>query len=238
MPERFIFRQVYFRDIDRFACDGEIRAKNHPEGQECHQTSYAEIVERRGTSEFQMPCGGVVNDYVPFYFSPITAFAYTIHKGNVKLRSPAGDVLGVARQSDRAFIVCKAEAVLQSECDCYFSSVALNSLDADVVLESAADMLADTVNWFLFDEAPITAKIPEIGYAGVCAYFRDRAMPLAHQNRSQERMAEFLVRDGLPLHLVECIVVQNENIAGEVRAMLINHDWDIPVYVKQGCFFQ
>jgi uncharacterized alpha-E superfamily protein len=50
-------------------------------------------------------------------------------------------------------------------------------------------------------------------------------------------MAEFLVHERLPLSLVECIVVQNENVANHVRDVLAANDWDITVLVKQGCFF-
>ncbi len=55
MPNRFIFRQVYAGDLSRFLADGEIRAKNHAVPQPCHQTSYQDIVDRRGTAEFAMP---------------------------------------------------------------------------------------------------------------------------------------------------------------------------------------
>jgi hypothetical protein len=237
VPDRFIFRQVYYRDISIFAADGEIRSKNHPEPQPCHQTSYADIVQRRGTSEFEMPCGGVVNDYVPFYFSPRTAFCYTIHKGNVELRTVEGEVLGTAREADRAFVVCRADAVLASHCTCYFSNIALNSLDYEIVFGNTAGELKDGVIWSLFDDSPMTSHIPEIGYGGVCQYFHDRANPAAQQNRSRHRMAEFLVHERLPLSLVECIVVQNENVANHVRDVLAANDWDITVLVKQGCFF-
>lgn len=80
MPDRFIFRQVYYKDLKTFLADGEVRSKNHKSPQLCHPTSYPNIVNRRGTDAYQMPCGGVVNDYVPFYFSPITAFTFTIYK--------------------------------------------------------------------------------------------------------------------------------------------------------------
>jgi hypothetical protein len=92
MPSRFVFRQIYYGDLDCFLADGEIRSKNHPNMQACHQTSYQEIVDRRGTAEFQMPCGGVVNDYVAFYFSPLTAFTFTIDRGNVNLRDLDGSI--------------------------------------------------------------------------------------------------------------------------------------------------
>lgn len=110
MPDRFVFRQIYYADLATFLADGEIRAKNHAIGQRCHQTSYQQIVDRRGTTVFRMPSGGVVNDYVPFYFSPITSFAFTIHKRNVPLISPTGQDLGKANGDERIFFVARSKS--------------------------------------------------------------------------------------------------------------------------------
>jgi ssDNA thymidine ADP-ribosyltransferase, DarT len=133
--------------------------------------------------------------------------------------------------------VCRADAVLASDCTCYFSNIALNSLDSEIVFGNTLGELKDGVIWSLFDDPPMTSHIPEIGYGGVCQYFHNRDTPAAQQNRSRHRMAEFLVRERLPLNLVQCIVVQNENIADHVRGVLAANDWEIPVLVKQGCFF-
>jgi hypothetical protein len=237
VPERFIFRQVYFKDIGMFAADGQLRSKNHENRQECHQTSYPEIVERRGTTEFPMPGGTVVNDYVPFYFSPITAFTFTIFQGNVELKTFEGECLGKASQNDRAFFVAKASNALALHTPTFFSNVALNSLASDVILESNPDRLEDVVNWALFDEEPLTAKIPEIGYGGVCSWFHDRAAPIEHQNRKRQRMAEFLVRDAVPLSVFECVVVNNAPVATAVEAMLNEHGVELPVLTKPWCYF-
>jgi hypothetical protein len=237
LPTRFIFRQVYYKDIATFLNDGEVRSKSHDNKQACHQTSYQEIVDRRGTSEFSMPCGGVVNDYVPFYFSPITAFSFTIYKGNVALRSPDGTYLGVAQQSDRAFLVAKADKLIGSGLPCYFSNIALNTLSSEIKLGSSEDAIEDIVKWSLFDESPKVAHIPEIGYEGVCSYFHNRDTPVEHQNRRKERMAEFLVRQSVPMDLIECIVVHNTDIEAAVKEMVESSRYDIPVYVKPGCFF-
>ena len=237
MPDRFIFRQVYYKDISMFAADGELRSKNHENRQKCHQTSYPEIVERRGTTDFPMPGCTVVNDYVPFYFSPITAFTYTIHCGNVELKTFESDCLGTATQKERAFFVARADKAMALKTPTYFSNVALNSLASDIILESDPKKLKDVVNWSLFDEEPLTAKIPEIGYEGVCAWFHDRATPIEHQNRKRQRMAEFLVRDAVPLDLFECIVVNNKDIGTAVEEMLDEHGVDLPVLVKPWCYY-
>lgn len=237
MPDRFIFRQFYFRDLSRFLEDGELRAKNHDRPQLCHQTSYQGIVDRRGIDEFQLPEGGVVNDYVPFYFSPITSFTFTIHKGNVSLRSPDGEDLGLANDDDRVFIVFKVDDFRNSGVEYCFSDYALNSRAPLPTTVNDLNKLEEHVHWDVFDEAPYVAKIPEIGYKGVCRFFKNSDSPPNRQLRSQKRMAEFLIRCGVPLNLACCLIAKSAKIGDELMKMMAASQWDIPVYVKPGCYF-
>jgi len=237
VPERFVFRQVYYGDLSLFLADGEIRAKNHDMSQACHQTSYQEIVDRRGTQVFRMPCGGVVNDYVPFYFSPLTSFTFTIHKGNVPLVSPTGINLGVASDDDRVFFVLRVEAFNASGLNVCYSDFPLNSLAPLPVLESDLGRLEQHVHWEVFDEVPYGAQIPEIGYNGVCTWFHNMASPASRQTRSQKRMAEFLVRGAVPLNLVDCIVAKTDAMRDTLQTMMNGSCWNIPIYTKRGCYF-
>ena len=119
MPERFVFREVDYRDIRTFLRDGEVRSKNHTSPQACHQTSYQNLVNRRGTDIFQVPGGGVVNDYVAFYFSPFTSFTFAIHRGEkVTVVDPQGRPLGPSRLEDRVFVVCKVSAIAEAGLRC------------------------------------------------------------------------------------------------------------------------
>lgn len=237
MPKRFIFRQVCYLDLPIFLCDGEIRSKNNPNTQRCHQTSYQEIVARRATSLFTMPHGGVVNDYIPFYFSPITSFTYTISIGNVDLRSPGGDVLRKASDSERIFLVCDIDGFSQSALNYCFSNFALNSMAPIPAVECDIGKLNEHVYWDLFDESPKVADISEIGYEGVCKYFASVASPPERQNRSQKRMAEFLVKDAVPLSYVTCIIAKTPEMQQNLRQMMAVSRWNIPIYAKPGCYF-
>lgn len=237
MPRRFIFRQVYGDDLPLFLADGCIKSKNHPKPQRCHRTSYVSIVERRGTSAFPMPHGGVVNDYVPFYFSPITSFTYTIHKGNVDLRSPAGDVLCRASDEERIFVVCDVDRFAGSGLSYCFSDLALNSSAPMPSVECDIARLGSHVHWSVFDEGPIKATIPEIGYDGVCAYFNNQASPPERQNRAQKRMAEFLVKDAVPLSHAVCIVAKTPKVQQGLQQAMAASPWRIPIFAKPGCYF-
>lgn len=234
---RFIFRQFFCGDLPRFLEDGEIRAKNHDHPQACHQTSYQAIVNRRGSNEFEVPGGGVVNDFVPFYFSPITSFTFTIHQENVPLISPEGVSLGMAKDDDRLFVVFSVDDIGKSDLDFCFSDYALNSQAPLPSIETDLTKLEGHVHWNVFDETPLVAAIPEIGYGGVCRWFHNMASPSARRLRSQKRMAEFLVRNAVPLNLICCFVAKSESIGDKVAAMMDASDWNIPIYVKRGCYF-
>jgi hypothetical protein len=238
MPTRFIFRQVYFADLPTFLADGEIRSKNHASPQSCHQTSYQEIVDRRGSREFVMPNGGVVNDFVPFYFSPITPFTCAIYKRKVPLVSPAGQALGQASEDDRIFFVAKPDSFRGSKLCYYFSNLALNSHAPPPSIISNLDHLETHVEWGLFDENPIKAAISEIGYAGVCQFFHSRSDPIRYMNRSPKRMAEFLVHGAVPLDHVACLIAKTDFMRDKLVRMMDASAWKIPIYTKSGCYFE
>ncbi len=236
MPERFIFRQVDYRDIPTFLDDGEIRSKNHPNQQTCHQTSYQNLVQRRGTQEFQLPFGGVVNDCVAFYFSPLTSFTCTIHRGNVQVIYPNGGAPTTSRLDDRVFLVAKVTDLYRAALQCCFSNYALNSTVPTPVITNDPNMLETHINWTLFDEYPLAGDILEIGYGGSCKYFHSPATPERYQRRGSIRMAEFLVQTAVPLNLFACIVVPNEQVRKLIQQQVQVAGYDIPVFCKPGCF--
>jgi len=236
MPERFIFRQVDYRDISTFLDDGEIRAPNHAQHQLCHQTNDPNINRRRANPIYNMPNGHVVHDYVAFYFSPFTSFTCSIHRGGVNVYYPNGLCLGESKLENRVFIASKISAIFEARIHCCFSNLALNSYASIPEIIEDPAQLETHVNWHLFDENNITASIPEIGYNGVCNLFDNKATPAKDQNRKHQRMAEFLVHNSLSLHQVSCIVTPNNAKKDLIQTQMDASAWNIPVYAKSGCF--
>lgn len=236
MPERFVFRQVDYRDIPVFLADGEVRSKNHANPQACHQTSYQNLVQRRGTNDFQLPFGGVVNDCVAFYFSPLTSFTCAIHRGSVQVITPNGASSIKSRLEDRVFLVAKVTDLYDSGLGCCFSNCALNSSVPKPVILSDVNMLERHIDWSMFDEYPPAAEIPEIGYGGACKYFNSRATPERYQFRTPIRMAEFLVHTAVPMRAFTCLVTPNAHQNTIVSGMIKEAGYQLPVYSKSGCF--
>ncbi|BCA58616.1 hypothetical protein HMP06_1385 [Sphingomonas sp. HMP6] len=179
----------------------------------------------------------MVNDYVPFYFSPLTGFTFTISRGNVDLRDPANTVLGKASDDERIFFVCAVEAFANTNLQYCFSDLALNTAAPMPKLEASIANLETHVAWPMFDDVPMKAQIPEIEYGGVCEYFASRASPQKYQNRSKQRMAEFLVKDAVPLSLVDCIVTKDQGMKHQLQLLMDASQWNIPILDKPGCFF-
>jgi len=236
VPERFVFRQIDYRDLPIFLADGEVRSKNHPNQQICHQTSYLDIVQRRGTNEFQLPNGGVVNDCVAFYFAPLTSFTCAIHRGSVDVIPPNGAAATKSRLEDRVFLVAKVSDLYRAGLQCYFSNFALNSTVPKPVVINDHSMLETHIRWELFDENPLVGNIPEIGYSGSCKYFLNKDTPERYQLRKPIRMAEFLVQTAVPLNLFACVVTPNAQQQTLVQHEVQAAGYRLPVFSKPGCF--
>lgn len=236
MLERFIFRQVDYRDVPTFLADGEIRSKNHPNQQVCYQTSYSNLVDRRGTSQFQLPFGGVVNDCVALYFSPLTSFTYAIHRGSVQVTPPNGGVQTQSRLEDRVFLVAKVSDLYRAGLQCCFSNYALNSAVPKPEIVNDPCLLEEHINWELFDEDPLAGCIPEIGYGGSCRYFTSKDTPERYQRRTPIRMAEFLVRTAIPFRLFTCVVAPNEQRKTLIQQAIQAAGYQLPVFSKPECF--
>lgn len=227
---------TYFRNLQRYLSDGAIYAKDNLNVQPGFRISFDDIVARRGTEAFATPCGSTVNDFVPFYFSPITKMAFTVHVGNVDLKSPTDQNLGRANMNDVAYLVVDPGRLFASGRQCWFTDIACNSA-IPWACESDPNRLAHHVAWSLFDDSPYTAEIAEIGYRGVCKWQHDRDEPIAHQQRSKKRMAEFLIKDHLRMDEVSCIVLKTDEHKEEVRSWVKSAGMTIPVLVKPACYF-
>jgi ssDNA thymidine ADP-ribosyltransferase, DarT len=227
---------TYYRNLQKYLKDGAIYAKNSPSVQAGYRISLDDIVARRGSSIFTTPCESNVNDFVPFYFSPITKMAYTIHVGNVDLKAPSSESLGRANMDDVAFVVVDPSRLFASGRDCWFTDIACNSA-IPPVYENDPTKLESHVAWSLFDDTPSTAQINEIGYNGVCRWQHDRDEPLAYQQRSKKRMAEFLIKDHLRMDEVSCIVLKTVTYQKEMQSWVAAAGANTPVLVKPGCFF-
>lgn len=236
MPNRFAFRQVDQRDLVTFFRDGEVRAKLHEDPQACHQTSHGHIVQRRNSNLVEMPHGGVVNNYVAFYLSPVTAFTYAIHQGSVEVISPSADRLGMSEASQRAFLVASVPTIFRSYPQVCFSNYALNTNVPLPVVIADQNQFETHIKWLHFDDTPRTAEIPEINYEGVCRYFNSSPTPGPRHHRSTERMAELLVKDAVSINDFCAIVLPTQKALIAAQALARENGYQGVIVCRPECF--
>jgi ssDNA thymidine ADP-ribosyltransferase, DarT len=164
--------------------------------------SYGNIQDRRATKHVPCAAGGILHEYVPFYFAPRSPMLYTIHKGNVP--SYQGGQAAVLH------LVTTVEAIEESELVFTFTDghavMAYSDFYDDLDdLERIDWRVMKSRRWFDTDNDP---------------------------NRKCKRQAEFLVYSSFPWDLIQEIGVINQSVQAQVRQILqqVNDFTSVNVY--------
>lgn len=163
------------------------------------------------------PPGGLLHDYVPFYFAPRSPMLMAIDGGRVE-RCPW-------RQADIVHIETTVERAAADGQFVFFDRNATYAY-ADAFTDLAK---LDRVAWDLILEAP--------RLDGFCKYFNDKSDPERYVGRREKRMAEFMVHGRLPLDRITRFGVIDEQKAEQVTAILRRGGIDLPVVVMRDWYF-
>lgn len=164
------------------------------------------------------PPGGVVHDYVPFYFAPRSPMLFAINGGRVaNCQWRQGDIVHLETTVDRVVA----------------DNVPFVFYDRNATLAFAqpfADLTRlDVVAWDLLTENPVLD--------GFCTYWHNKHSVERYADRMERRQAEFLVRERVSLSRFTRIGVMDENRATDVRAILAAAGVNLPVEVKTDWYF-
>lgn len=147
--------------------------------------------------------GDNLHDYVPFAFAPLSPMLYALHNNKIKDCT--------SKQDDIVYLVTNAQALSATK----FLYTDAHPLSKPVKFY---DKLNDirTIDWEIFFEPPL---ITPGKYA---RFWLNRTNPEKPKwvDRKRKRMAEFLVYDKLPWHLIDTIVVKSEAAKTRVEAIL------------------
>jgi ssDNA thymidine ADP-ribosyltransferase, DarT len=168
---------------------------------------------KRATKLVAKPPGGVIHDYVPFYFAPRSPMLAAINEGLVE-NCPY-------RQPDIVHFVSSVEAVVEQGLTFVFYDHNA-TLDFATCYNNIKDL--DKIDWDLFFEAP--------RLDGYCKYYFDNVHKPRYIRRKATRQAEFLVHKSFPLNLMNRVGVYSQEKAEEVQEIFDDADIDIPVEVK------
>lgn len=80
-----IYHMTHLRNLPLIIGAGGLIANNRLRQKQIVYTDIAHqtIQDRRATRQVPCGAGGVLHDYVPFYFAPRSPMLYSIHRGNV-----------------------------------------------------------------------------------------------------------------------------------------------------------
>jgi hypothetical protein len=151
---------------------------------------HRDIKERRFRKKVPLGLGGVVADYVPFYFAPRSPMLYTINRGNVE-----GYTQG---QEPVVHLVSSTEAVDANGLDWVFT-------EGHAVMDYT-DFFHDFARLDQIDWPLMRSK-----------YWFDTD---EYPDRCRRRQAEFLVHNFFPMKLLSEIGVYNTAVAQQVNEIL------------------
>jgi hypothetical protein len=183
-------------------------------GLQCHRDAPTEVevgnVEiKANRMQRRVGCGpgGMVCDYVPFYFAPRSPMMYTIMRG----------VEGVSMDQSRLiYFVSSTEAVCRAGLPCVYTDG--NAAVLITKFYDDPDTLAENVDLPLMKQK-MWNSTPE------------------DPDRMRRRMAEFLVHKLLPLELVAGIGVYSQPVRDSVVSLADEMGWDARIVIRPRWYF-
>lgn len=169
------------------------------------------IKEQRRRCLVPVRPGGVVSDYVPFYFAPRSPMMFAIAHGNVPSYQE-----GTARL---IYLVTTLERLEAAGCQPVLT-------DRNAALSYAEYRVFDP-------EDPIDDGFIDWELMRATYWANTEAEP----ERRERRMAEALAHEGVPWNAIGAVRVQNEVVADEVRGVLQDAGSTIPVDVRAPWYF-
>jgi ssDNA thymidine ADP-ribosyltransferase, DarT len=215
-----LFHITAIANLPQIGKAGMLVSKNHGAavGIDYQNIAHRGAQGTRAIRELPDPPGGVVHDYVPFYFAPRSPMLRAIEGGNVAdCPWRQADIVHfettVARVTagGRPFAFYDRNATLQHS-RCYTELARL-----------------DVVAWDLLTELP--------RLDGYCKYFMSSHREVRYVDRMERRLAEFLVKDTVGLEQMTRVGVIDAQRAAEVGNILAAAGVNLRVDVMRDWYF-
>lgn len=165
------------------------------------------------------PPGGLVHDFVPFYFAPRSPMLYAINGGRVAgCPWRQGDIIHFETTVQNVTGTGQAYVFYDRNATLAFSTPYTDLAHLDTA-----------VAWDLLTEAP--------QLDGFCAYWQNRAAVDRYADRMERRQAEFLVKDRAPLHCMTRLGVIDAARQAQVQALLVHAGVGLAVDIMPSWYF-
>jgi len=208
-PERgLLFHFTHMANLKSIVRNGLSCDAHAHDGQLQVEVGNQDIKERRRSRMVPVPPGGVVADYVPFYFAARSPMLYVIWRGQVPTYQ--------AGQEDVVYLVTTIERVAASGIPSVFTD--RNATLGYAEFSDDLEEIDSVIDWDLM-EAMIWKDQP------------------GDWDRKERRMAEFLVHQRLPWEHVVGIGVLDDVRRARVEAILASLDERTPVRTRRNWYY-
>ncbi|MGW1145160.1 type II toxin-antitoxin system toxin DNA ADP-ribosyl transferase DarT [Streptomyces sp. NPDC002454] len=208
--DSFVYHFTHVRNVPSILEQGFLKCDRIVREEDSLQVECGDvqIKERRRSRKVESGPGGVVSDYVPFYFAPRSPMLYKINKGGVPSYASGQDPL--------VYLVTTPRRLLSVGCACVFSD---GNCAADItVIREDMSQLASCVDWAVMqaERWNNTAEDPD---------------------RMRRRMAEYLAHQRVPVDAFERLAVRTDLRAAEVSRILETHGCPLDVLVRPSWYY-
>ena len=206
----FIYHITHIHNLPLILNSGGLVAKHRLRQQQINyiNIAYEDIQDRRARTPVPCGAGGVLHDYVPFYFAPRSPMLYAIHNGRVTSYSQG--------QMPIIHLVAEAEAIEAENIAFAFTDGHAVMAYADFYDDLAA--LEFVIDWDLMESR---------------YWFDTQEDP----NRKCRRQAEFLVYQFCPWRLITKIGVIDRTLKSQVEQILENINYQPHIEVDANWYY-
>jgi len=212
MPESFkrptlIYRLTHYANLKFTLCNGMCCRNSSNADPNYINIGHRNLIDRRGRRTVTKTPGGVLNDYIPFYFAPHSPMLYSIHRGNID------GFTGV--QSDIIYLVSSIEKIQEAKIPFVFTDGHTYEMISDFYNNTNE---LDRVDW----------EIMGVRYWNNTEKDNDRM---------RRRMAEFLAYQFIPSSCILAIVVYNDEIKKAVDSIQGKCNTNIKTIIKPNWYY-
>lgn len=166
------------------------------------------------------PPGGLVHEFVPFYFAPRSPMLSAIHNGRVQNCN--------YDQTDIIYFETTIEYALQNGLENFVFYDRNATLDYSQCFTDL-NLLASSVDWLTMTESP--------RLDGFCKYFMNTHANPRYVDRVEKRQAEFLIKEHVPLNWMTRIGVSDEAKALVAQSILAQNNVNLAVDIMSDWYF-
>ena len=208
-PQRgLLFHFTHMSNLESIVRNGLSCDAHAQDGQLQVEVGNQDIKERRRSRTVPVPPGGVVADYVPFYFAARSPMLYVIWRGQVPTYQ--------AGQEDVVYLLTTIERVKDSGIPSVFTD--RNATLGYAEFNNDLAQIDSVIDWDLM-EAMIWKDQP------------------GDWDRKERRMAELLVHQRLPWEHVVGIGVLDDVLRAKVEVILASLDERTPVRTRRNWYY-